>query len=103
MPPKRRLPAVADCIVTTMCKKNDRTYPRNYRPITLLNGDYKILMRVLAIRINEAVRQFASPEQNGFTPDSFLPENIMLMKLIQATWSTKMRRRPDGGHTRNWL
>jgi hypothetical protein len=34
--------------------------------------------------MNEAVRQFASPEQNGFTPDSFLPENIMLMKLIQA-------------------
>eukprot|EP00966_Prymnesium_polylepis_P162663 3759290-Prymnesium_polylepis.1 len=34
--------------------------------------------------MNEAVRQFASPEQNGFTPDSFLPENIMLLKLIQA-------------------
>eukprot|EP00966_Prymnesium_polylepis_P222547 5148698-Prymnesium_polylepis.1 len=34
--------------------------------------------------MNEAVRQFASPEQSGFTPDSFLSENTMLMKLIQA-------------------
>eukprot|EP00966_Prymnesium_polylepis_P329674 7385349-Prymnesium_polylepis.1 len=33
--------------------------------------------------MNEAVRQFASPQQNGFTPDSFLLENIMLLKLIQ--------------------
>ena len=70
--------------VTTMYKKNARSDPRNYRPITLLNGDYKILMRILAIRMNEAVRQFVSPQQNGFTPDSFLPENIMLLKLIQA-------------------
>ena len=77
-------PGFADGIVTTMYKKNDRTDPRDYRPITLLNGDYKILMQVLAIRLKEAVRQFASPEQNGFTPDSFLPENIMLMKLMQA-------------------
>eukprot|EP00966_Prymnesium_polylepis_P187204 4339632-Prymnesium_polylepis.1 len=43
-----------------MYKKNDRTDPRNYPPITLLNGDYKILMRILAIRMNEAARQFAT-------------------------------------------
>eukprot|EP00966_Prymnesium_polylepis_P249422 5766658-Prymnesium_polylepis.1 len=41
-------------------------------------------MRILAIRMNEAVRQFVSPQQNGFTPDSFLPENTVLLKLIQA-------------------
>ena len=34
--------------------------------------------------MNEAVVQFVSPCQNGFVPDSFLPENIMLLKLIQA-------------------
>eukprot|EP00966_Prymnesium_polylepis_P108093 2502972-Prymnesium_polylepis.1 len=33
--------------------------------------------------MNEAVRQFVSPQQNGFTP-SFLPENIVLLKLIQV-------------------
>ena len=71
-------------IVTTLYKKKDRTDPRNYRPITLLNCDYKILARILAVRMNEAVRQFASPQQNGFTPDSFLPENIMLLKLLQS-------------------
>eukprot|EP00966_Prymnesium_polylepis_P141897 3276741-Prymnesium_polylepis.2 len=71
-------------IVSTVYKKKDRRDPRNYRPITLLNCDYKILTRILAVRMNEAVRQFGSPQQNGFTPDSFIPENIMLLKLLQS-------------------
>ena len=71
-------------IISLLYKKKDRDDPRNYRPITLLNGDYKILMRILTARMNEAVVQFVSASQNGFVPDSFLPENIMLLKLIQA-------------------
>ena len=34
--------------------------------------------------MNEAVVQFVSPSQNGFVPDSFIAENSMLLKLIQA-------------------
>ena len=34
--------------------------------------------------MNKAVLQFVSPQQNGFVPGGFLPENIMLLKLIQA-------------------
>ena len=41
-------------------------------------------MRILTRRMNEAVVQFVSSPQNGFVPDSFLPENIALLKLIQA-------------------
>ena len=71
-------------IISVLYKKKDREDPRNYRPITLLNNDYKILTRVLTRRMNEAVVQFVSPQQNGFVPGEFLPENIMLLKLIQA-------------------
>ena len=71
-------------LISVLYKKNDRQDPRNYRPITLLNGDYKILTRILTRRMNEAIVQFVSPQQNGFVPGGFLPENIMLLKLIQA-------------------
>jgi hypothetical protein len=71
-------------IISTMHKKQARDDPRNYRPITLLNGDYKIFTRALTRRMNKAVLQFVSPQQNGFVPGGFLPENIMLLKLIQA-------------------
>ena len=82
---KGRLPnEVGDGLISLLYKKGERDDPRNYRPITLLNSDYKIMMRVLASRMNEAVTQFVSDPQTGFVPDSFLPENIMLLKLIQA-------------------
>ena len=77
-------PTCLEGIISVLYKKKDRTDPRNYRPITLLNGDYKIFTRVLTRRMNKAVLQFVSPQQNGFVPGGFLPENIMLLKLIQA-------------------
>ena len=41
--------------IILLYKKKDPRDVRNYRPITLLNNDYKILMRILALRMNEAV------------------------------------------------
>ena len=74
----------SDGLIALLYKKKDRDDPRNYRPITLLNGDYKIMMRVLAARMNIAVVQFVSSCQTGFVPDALLAENVMLLKLIQA-------------------
>ena len=45
-------------IISVLYKKGERDDPRNYRPITLLNNDYKIMMRILTKRMNEAVLQF---------------------------------------------
>ena len=74
----------SDGLIALLYKKKDREDPRNYRPITLLNGDYKIMMKVLALRMAIAVVQFVSFTQTGFIPDAFIGENIMLLKLIQA-------------------
>ena len=74
----------SDGYVSTLYKKGDRTDPRNYRPITLLNGDYKILTRILAKRMLRIVTQFVSDNQIGFVPRTFIAESTMLMKLIQA-------------------
>ncbi len=71
-------------LISVLYKKKDREDPRNYRPITLLNCDYKILTRILTKRMNEAALQFVSPCQNGFVPGGFIAENIMLLKLIQS-------------------
>ena len=69
--------------ISVLYKKNNRDDPRNYRPITLLNNDYKILMRILTQRMNEAVVQFVSADQNGFVPHAFIAENIMRLQLLQ--------------------
>jgi hypothetical protein len=77
-------PTMLEGIISVLYKKNDRSDPRNYRPITLLNSDYKIFMRALTARMNEAVVQFVSRDQKGFVPDSFIAECTMRLNLIQA-------------------
>lgn len=71
-------------LISVLYKKGDRKDPRNYRPITLLNNDYKIMMRVLTARMNKAVTQFVSRDQNGFVPDGFIAENIMRLQLLHG-------------------
>ena len=82
--PGKSLPkTLHEGIISVLYKKKERDDPRNYRPITLLNNDYKIMMRILTARMNKAVVQFVSRDQNGFVPDAFIAENIMRLKLLQ--------------------
>jgi hypothetical protein len=48
-------PGFSDGPIALLYKKKERDDPRNYRPITFLNGDYKIMMRILTQRMNETV------------------------------------------------
>ena len=64
--------------------KGDRDDPRNYRPITLLNTDYKIFTRILASRMRDVVHQFVAECQKGFVPDVFIAEATALLKLVEA-------------------
>ena len=57
---------------------------RNYRPITLLNTDYKVFTRVLAQRMMTAVHQFVDGTQKGFVPDVFIAELTKQLRLIEA-------------------
>ena len=70
--------------ISVMYKKKERDDPRNYRPITLLNGDYNIYTRILARRMLTVVHEFVSECQKGFVPDTFIAEVSMLVNLIKA-------------------
>ena len=77
-----------DCMkkgsISVLYKKKDREDMRNYRPITLLNCDYKVLTRLLCRRMKEVMHEIVSPHNTGFTPGRFIGENSVLTKLIQA-------------------
>ena len=64
--------------------KKDPRDLRNYRPITLLNVDYKILTKILAKRLAKYMNEFASLNQNGFVPKRNIFDNIHLTQLVQA-------------------
>ena len=49
---------------------------KNYRPISLLNTDYKICAKVLATRVKSILHIIISPNQTGFIKNRFIGENI---------------------------
>lgn len=73
-----------DGLVVTLYKAGPRTQPGNYRPITLLNSDYRVLAKVLATRLRVVQGGLIQPEQTGFLPGRHIGENIMLNQLLPA-------------------
>ena len=56
-------------VVTLLEKKGkDRLDIANWRPITLLNTDYKLLTKTLAGRLKSVLPSLVHPNQNGFVP-----------------------------------
>ena len=70
--------------IILLYKKKDPYDIRNYRPITLLNADYKILTKILVERLKSVVTEWVSTSQTGFVPKRQITENSLLCKLIQA-------------------
>uniref|UniRef100_A0A803TXE9 Reverse transcriptase domain-containing protein n=1 Tax=Anolis carolinensis TaxID=28377 RepID=A0A803TXE9_ANOCA len=54
----------------------DNTQVKNYRPISLLNADYKIFASILADRLKEVLKARIGEDQSGFLPGRQMKENI---------------------------
>ncbi|EIE18190.1 polymerase-like protein, partial [Coccomyxa subellipsoidea C-169] len=49
----------------------------SYRPITLLNTDYKLATRAIASRIGPLLSQVADATQTGFLPKRWIGDNVL--------------------------
>ena len=63
-------------------KKKDKRKAENYRPITLLNADYKILTRAIAMRLASVAPTLIHPDQAGFIPGRQIFHHIKLTKAL---------------------
>ncbi|OJT08742.1 Transposon TX1 uncharacterized 149 kDa protein [Trametes pubescens] len=62
--------------------KKDKREIGNYRPITLLNSDYKIMTRALATKLAAAAPPLIHPDQAGFIPGRRIFDHIKLSQLV---------------------
>ena len=64
----------------------------NWRPITLLNLDYKITSKVIAKRIQKILPRIIHPDQTGFVKGRYIGQNIRLINDIME--HTKLHNIP---------
>lgn len=63
-------------------KKGDRREISNYRPITLLNSDYKIFTKALSVKLAQVAGLMIHPDQAGFMPGRSITDQVMLAKMM---------------------
>ena len=68
----------------TLIPKKDKSlcYIKNWRPISLLNCDYKIAAKSIASRIKRVLPSVINSDQTGFQKSRFIGENIRLLNSI---------------------
>ncbi|OWZ05784.1 Reverse transcriptase precursor [Phytophthora megakarya] len=69
-----------EAFIFSSSKGGDTSQPLNYRPIALLNTDYKILTRVLAWRVRTHTTQLFHRTQFGYAPGRNIRDAIDLLK-----------------------
>lgn len=57
-------------------KERDALWLKNWRPITLLNLDYKLISKVLATRLKNILPSIIHTDQTGFIKNRYIGENI---------------------------
>ena len=69
-------------ILSLLFKKNDKHLLKNWRPISLLNTDYKILAHVLANRLKTVINKLIHTDQNGYIKGRNIGFNIRLIQDV---------------------
>ena len=68
-------------VITLLEKKGkDQRKIKNWRPVALLNTDYKILTKCLARRLEKYIPDLIHPDQSGFVKGRFIGEPIRFVQ-----------------------
>jgi hypothetical protein len=74
----------SECWLYPIPKKGDLCESKNYRPITCLNLDYKLLTKIMAIRLAKVVSILVNDAQAGFVPGRQILHQTDLVQLVLA-------------------
>lgn len=61
-------------------KKDDKRNLKNWRPISLLNVDYKICSKAISLRLAKALGSIVDPDQTCSVPGRSISSNLVLLR-----------------------
>jgi hypothetical protein len=100
-------PTFSAGVITSIYKRGPLALPSSYRPITLLNTDYRLLARIIAARLSRALSTVIHPSHTAFLKGRHIGDNISMLQLLPnalrctcqtfllALKSRKLRKRLD--------
>ena len=72
-------------VITLIDKKGkDRAFLKNWRPISLLNFDYKLLSKTISFRVTEYLPKLIHHNQSGFVKGRFIGDSIRVLQDIMS-------------------
>ena len=75
---------VCEALISLIYKKGDRLEHKNWRPISLLNVDYKLCARVLAGRLLMVIHTVVASDQTCGIPGRYTGKNVALLQDIAS-------------------
>ena len=79
-------PSSKKAVLSLIFKKNDRQLMKNYRPLSLMNCDFKIIAFALANRLKPVLHKLINLNQSGYIKGRFIGNSIRIIKDIYE-WS----------------
>ena len=67
-------------LLTLLFKKGERLLLSNWRPISLLNTDYKILAKALSVRLSKVSANIVSDDQTCGVPGRTILNNVFILR-----------------------
>ena len=72
-------------IITLLPKKNkNKLYIKNWRPISLLNTDYKLIAKIFASRLQNVLPSVINYDQSGYLKNRYIGQNIRLLEDVST-------------------
>jgi hypothetical protein len=83
--------------ITLIPKRQGASNFNQFRPISLCNFYYKIISKILVLRLRPILPKLIDPAQVAFVPDRWIAENVVLAQEVVHTFHNMKRKKGSVG------